>query len=383
MPVQTREIERQRVTQLARAAGLDVTGVTTADTFGDNLAGILVDRIRNGHLAGLDWFTEERAIFSSSPRNLHPTARSVISVGVPYWNPGIQHPNDGILRGRISRYAWGRDYHKTLKKRLRRLHEALEKEIGRSIEARLLVDTARIVDRAVAARSGLGWYGKNTMILVPRRGSWVMIGELVVDVDIQPDLPLKPKCGRCTRCLDICPTGALVDEYVLNTPRCISFLTIEHRGTIPHEIRSRMGDWVFGCDMCQDICPYTKAALPEDEPEFRPRTIDHAFPPLEWLLTMTEAEFRAEFSGTAVMRAKWQGMARNAAVALGNVGTINDLELLERTVAEHPEPLVRGHAAWAMGRIDRQQAIPALNNLRVRESCPEVVSEIDWILIGS
>jgi epoxyqueuosine reductase len=382
MLIQAREIERNRVSHLAREAGLDVTGVTTAEPFGSELEDVLIDRIRNGHLDGLPWFTEERARFSTSPTNLHDSARSIISVGVPYWNPHIEYPNDGILRGRISRYAWGRDYHKTLKKRMQRLHRLLEDEIGRPIEARHLVDTARIVDRAAAARSGLGWYGKNTMILVPRRGSWVMLGELVVDVDIQPDIPLKPKCGQCTRCLDICPTGALVDEYVLDTPKCISFLTIELRGSIPQDMRGQMGDWVFGCDMCQDICPYTNAALPEDDPEFRPKSIDHAYPPLEWLLTMTEEEFRREFSGTAVMRAKWPGLARNAAVALGNTGSAEHLDVLERTVSRHPEPLVRGHAVWAMGRIDRAASTKALKNLRARETDPEVIAEIDSVLIG-
>jgi epoxyqueuosine reductase len=382
MTTKSPTLDRRLVGALAREAGLAVSGVGPADSFGDELGDVLVDRIRNGHLDGLDWFTEERARFSVSPENLHPTARSIVSVGIPYWNPGIAHPDDGVLRGRISRYAWGRDYHKTLKQRMRRLHELLEGAAGRKIEARLLVDTARVVDRAIAARSGLGWYGKNTMILVPRRGSWVMLGELIVDVDIPHDPPMRPRCGRCTRCLDICPTGALVDEYVLNSPTCISFLTIELRGPIPRELRPLMGDWVFGCDMCQEICPYTNAAYSEDDETFRPKTIDHAFPPLRWLLTMTEEDFRAEFSGTAVMRAKWAGMTRNAAVAMGNAGGEAELEVLEEVVASHPIALTRGHAAWAMGAIDRSSAAEALTKLRDRESDPIALEEIDVVLEG-
>jgi epoxyqueuosine reductase len=377
MLVRARELDRTRLRELAQDAGLELTGVSTAEPFGPELENVLVERIRDGRLNGLPWFTEERARFSVDPRNLHPTARSIVSVGVPYWNPAIQHPDDGVLRGRISRYAWGRDYHKTLKQRLRQLHGLIERETGRDVEARHLVDTARIVDRAAAARSGLGWYGKNTMILVPRHGSWVMLGELVLDVDIQPDIPLQPKCGRCTRCLDVCPTGALVDEYVLDTPKCISFLTIELRGSIPRDIRSKMRDWVFGCDMCQDICPYTGAAKPQQEPSFLPRSIDHAYPSLHWLLRMDEAEFRREFSGTAVMRAKWQGMARNAAVAIGNIGSDEDLTVLEETVATHPVPEVRGHAAWAMATINLAIAVDPLKRLRDRESAPEVIDEID------
>jgi epoxyqueuosine reductase len=372
-------IDRELLHHLAAESGLSVTGVTDATPF-HGFDDILVERIQAGHMDGLPWFTEERARFSADPRNLHPTARSIIAVGIPYWMPDIQPPNDGIRRGRISRYAWGRDYHKTLKQRMKDLHARLERATGRSIEARHLVDTARIIDRAAAARSGLGWYGKNTMILVPRRGSWVMLGELVVDIDIQPDAPLKPKCGRCTRCLDICPTGALVDEYVLDVPRCISYLTIELRGPIPRELRPRMGNWVFGCDLCQEVCPYTGAALPEDEPSFRPKRIEHAYPPLAWLLEISEAEFRAEFSGTAVMRAKWQGMARNAAVALGNTGTSEDLAVLERALVTHPDPVVRGHAAWAMGRIDLGQAASPLTRALVRESDPGARNEIQVAL---
>jgi epoxyqueuosine reductase len=376
MSVIHRAIDRQRISELAAEAGLSVSGVGPADSFGDDLGNILVNRIQNGHLDGFHWFTEDRARFSVDPRNLHSTARSIISVGVPYWTPDIQHPDDGVLRGRISRYAWGRDYHKTLKQRMQHLHQLIETEVGRPIEARHLVDTARVVDRAIAARSGLGWYGKNTMILVPRQGSWVMLGELVVDIDLEHDIPLKPKCGRCTRCLDICPTGALVDEYVLNAPSCISFLTIELRGPIPRDIRSKIGDWVFGCDMCQEICPYTGAALAADEPTFRPASIDHAFPPLHWLINMDEDEFRAEFSGTAVMRAKWEGMVRNAAIAMGNTGSQTELEPLARIALEHSSATVRSHAAWAMARIDRDAARPTLRQLLRRETDDVVSDEI-------
>jgi epoxyqueuosine reductase len=372
-------IDRGRVKELAAEAELAIAAVGPADPF-TNLGDLLVDRIRNGHLDGFPWFTEERARFSTDPRNLHATAQSIISVGIPYWAPSIRHPDDGVRRGRVSRYAWGRDYHKTMKQRMKRLHQLLEDETGRSIEARHLVDTARVVDRAIAARSGLGWYGKNTMILVPRRGSWLMLGDLVVDIEIDHDIPLKPKCGQCTRCLDICPTGALVDEYVLHTPWCISFLTIELRGSIPTDIRPKIGDWVFGCDMCQEVCPFTNAAREVNEPSFQPESIDHAYPPLHWLLQMDEEEFRAEFSGTALMRAKWEGMARNAAIALGNTGSVDDLEILERVAATHSVTTTRSHAMWAMDRIDPQLARPALESLRSSESAPEVLQELESLL---
>lgn len=372
-------LARDRLQELARQAGLTVSAVTTADAFPE-AAAVLLERIREGHMAGLDWFTEDRARFSADPRNLHPAARSIISVGVPYWQPDIQPPQDGVPRGRISRYAWGRDYHKTLRARMERLHALLEDELGRRIEARFLVDTARIVDRAAAARAGLGWYGKNTMLLVPGYGSWVMLGELVVDVEIEPDAPLRPRCGRCTACIDVCPTGALVAPYTLNTPRCISFLTIELRGPIPRELRPLMGNWVFGCDLCQEICPYTAAARPVADPDFQPELIEHCFPALDWLLRMTEEEFREVYRGRAVLRAKRSGLARNAAVALGNIGRPADLAILEEALTRHDLPLVRGHAAWAMARIDAGTSRPALLAALERERDPYVREEIQQAL---
>ncbi len=368
-------LTRERVRELAAAVGLSVAHVTTADPF-DGLAEKLEAHILAGRIAGLDWFTVERARFSADPRNLHAGGRSIIAVGLPYWQPDIQPPDDDEPRGRISRYAWGRDYHKTLKERMRDLQQRLEGEVGHAIDARLLVDTARIVDRAVAARSGLGWYGKNAMILVPGHGSWVMLGELVVDVEIEVDRPLKPRCGQCTGCLDACPTGALVAPYTVDTPRCISFLTIELRGPIPRELRPQMGNWVFGCDVCQDVCPYTGAARPADDEAFRPARIENAFPSLHWLLRMTEPEFREIYRGTAVLRTKRTGLARNAAIALGNTGSRRDLAVLEEALISHDEPLVRGHVAWAMARIDHSAVSATLLSRLVYEEDASVRAEI-------
>jgi epoxyqueuosine reductase len=366
--------DRQRLNEIAHSCGIASIGVTTADPF-DGLGDLLAERIVAGHLRGLDWFTVERARFSAEPRNLHPTARSIISVGVPYRMAPVACPDDEP-RGTISRYAWGDDYHKTLKQRMRELHARLENELGRAIEARFLVDTARIVDRAVASRSGLGWYGKNTLILVLGHGSWVLLGDLVVDVDIEPDEPLRPKCGRCTACIDRCPTGALQPGYIVETPRCISYLTIECRGPIPRDLRPLMERWVFGCDDCQEICPYTGAAQTDQDDAFTARALDNVYPRLRWLLTMTEAEFRETYRGTPVLRTKRSGMARNAAIALGNSGTDADLERLEQVVATHDTPLVRGHAAWAMSHLNPVASEPFLRQQLVSEPDTYVCDEI-------
>jgi epoxyqueuosine reductase len=370
------------VKRLAAEHGLTIASVTSAEPF-DGLAETLERHIAAGHIDGLDWFTAERARFSASPRNLHPSARSILAVGVAYWSIDPGKPNDGVVRGRISRYAWGVDYHDLLKERMRSFLQALGREVGQPIESRSLVDTARIVDRAVAARAGLGWYGKHSCLIVPGHGSWVMLGEVLLDLDLEPDKPLDRDCGRCSICLDRCPTGAIVAPYTVSTPRCLSFQTIEQRGPIPHEIRPLMGDWVFGCDVCQEVCPYTKAALPEPDPAFLPKTVENAYPSLHRLLTMTDAEFRDSYRGTPVTRAKRRGLARNAAVALGNIGSEADIATLGQALTGHDEPLVRGHAAWALARIGGWQATDTLDRQRGIEPDEGVRAEIASALDGS
>ncbi|HKG27449.1 MAG TPA: tRNA epoxyqueuosine(34) reductase QueG, partial [Thermomicrobiales bacterium] len=336
--------------------------------------------IRAGRIDGLDWFTAERARFSADPRNLQSTAVSLLSVGVAYWSVDPGKPEDGVPRGRISRYARGTDYHRLLKERLRALHARIEEEVGRPVEARFLVDTARIVDRAVAARAGLGWYGKHACIIVPGHGSWVLLGEMLVDVELEPDRPLNHNCGRCTICLDRCPTGAIVAPYTVETPKCLSFQTIEQRGAIPRSLRPLLGDWVFGCDVCQSVCPYTRAASPEPDPALLPRSLDNAYPSLRWLLSMTEQEFRETYRGTPVLRAKRRGLARNAAVALGNIGGDADVPYLIAALETHDEPLVRSHAAWAIGRLGGQAALATLDRRRRLDPDPAVREEIEAVL---
>lgn len=335
---------------LAARNGLQISAITSTEPFA-GLAEFMEQHILAGHVEGMDWFTIDRARFSSDVRNLHPTARSVISFGLAYWSGPAAKPDDGILRGKISRYAWGRDYHRILKRRMKALQADLETHLGESLDTRILVDTARIVERAVAARAGLGWFGKHSNIIVPGHGSWVMLGEMLTELDLVPDTPLGKNCGSCRICIDNCPTGAIEDAYTIHAPSCISFLTIEERGPIPHELRPLMQDWVYGCDVCQDVCPYTAAAKPVDEPEMMPAGINNQFPGLHWLLTMNDDEFGATYFGTPVPRTKRRGLARNAAIALGNIGTEADIPILAETLASDDESIVREHAAWALGRL--------------------------------
>jgi epoxyqueuosine reductase len=370
-----RQLLTRRVKALAREHGLTVSAVTTGAAFPELLP-VLLDRIAAGRLGGLDWFTPRRAAESCDPTTLMAAPLSILSVGIAYWGNDEGKPDDGIPRGRISRYARGADYHTLLATRMRSLHAAIQEHLGFAVEARVLTDHARIVDRAVAARAGLGWYGKNACIIVPGHGSWVMLGEMLLDLDLEPDDPLTKDCGRCHICLDRCPTGAIVAPYTIHTPACISFQTIEERGAIPRELRPRMGDWVFGCDVCQDVCPYTRAATDDPDPDFLPRSLEHAYPSLPGLLAMSNPTFRARYQGTAIARAKRAGLARNAAVALGNIGNEDDARHLIPAALGHDLALVRGHAAWALGRIGGLQARRALDRAWTREQALEVRTEI-------
>jgi epoxyqueuosine reductase len=364
-----------RVKTLALEQGLSVSAVTSAAAFPE-LFPILRDRIDAGHLAGLDWFTTGRAAASCDPKTLMTDALSILSVGIAYWGHDDGKPDDGVPRGRISRYARGTDYHQILPERMRALHAAIEKMVGHPVDSRFLTDHARIVDRAVAARAGLGWYGKNACIIVPGHGSWVMLGELLLDLDLEPDQPIDKDCGRCGICLDGCPTGAIVAPYTIHTPSCISFQTIEQRGAIPRDLRQRLGDWVFGCDVCQEVCPYTRAAAEDSDRAFLPRGVEHAYPSLPGLLAMSNWTFRDRYRNTAMLRAKRSGLARNAAVALGNVGTEDDVRHLIPAMLGHDVALVRGHAAWALGKIGGGQAKRALRLAWRREREPESRNEI-------
>ncbi|MGI9253297.1 MAG: tRNA epoxyqueuosine(34) reductase QueG [Thermomicrobiales bacterium] len=376
---------RQRLTQMVKRTaaehGLSLARVTTADPFSD-LVPILLDRIQSGHLAGLDWFTPQRAIESIDPATIHPAPVSILSVGLPYHTPDPGKPDDGVHRGRIARYARGEDYHRVLRQRMDQFVETLAADLGRDIVSRRVTDTARVVDRAVAARSGLGWYGKNACIIVPEHGSWVILGEVLLDLDLEPDAPLHRNCGQCAICIDRCPTGAIVAPYVIDAPTCLSFQTIEQRGPIPHELRRHLGDWVFGCDVCQTVCPYDRAATGPHDPVFAPRAIENAYPSLEWLLAISESEFRDTYRGTPVIRAKRHGMARNAAVALGNTGDDRSVPPLIAALETHDHPLVRTHAAWSLGVIGGSAAISALDHTRTHDPDPDVRAEAVAALVG-
>jgi epoxyqueuosine reductase len=310
----------------------------------------------------------------ADPRLALEGAETVISVTVPYYRGDWSAAADDEPRGRIARYAWGRDYHKRIRRRLKLLARAVAAACP---DARWLayVDTGPMLDRAWAERSGVGWIGKNTNVIVQGQGSWMFLGEILTDVRIEPDAPARNHCGTCARCIAACPTGAIVGPYQLDARRCISYLTIEHRGAIPLELRPAIGTRIFGCDDCQEVCPWNRFAVATGDPDFAERP-EQQTPELIPLLSLTEDGFRARYQGTALLRAKRAGFVRNVAVALGNLGDRRSVGALTNSLTRDPEPLVRGHAAWALGRIGGDAARRALAEAGGREASQEVLEEI-------
>jgi epoxyqueuosine reductase len=276
------------------------------------------------------------------PQRLLPGARSVIAVALNYAPPADV---DGWAP--VARYARGRDYHDLMRPRLQALGETVGELYGSDTRWRACVDTSAVLERDLAAAAGLGWTGKNTNLLHPDLGSFFFIGIILTTAVLDGDAPLPDRCGTCTACLDACPTEAFVAPYVLDARRCISYLTIEHRGGIDESLREGIGEWVFGCDVCQTVCPWNRKAPVTNEPALR---ADAPLPPLEALLALDEPTFRSRFRTSAVTRAKRQGFLRNVATALGNRGHPDVLPALTRA-REDPDPVVRDAASWAIERI--------------------------------
>lgn len=308
------------------------------------------------------------------PKKLVPWALSVVSVGMNYFTPHERPKAPAGTRGWISRYAWGDDYHDVMGQRLDTLLEKIRAIGDGPIEGRAFVDSGPVLERGIAGVAGIGWIGKNTQLISPQKGSWFFLGELFLDVELEYDRPIRDRCGRCALCLDACPTGAFVGPYILDARRCISYLTIELKGAIPEDLRPLIGNHIFGCDICQEVCPYNVKAEPTDDASFSPREGLYA-PDLIPMLSMTEDEFRRRFKGSPLLRAKRRGFLRNVAVALGNLKSAEAVPALGRALTDH-DPLVRRHAAWALGEIATSEALSALSRSLSNEKDADVRDEI-------
>jgi epoxyqueuosine reductase len=364
----------------AKSLGFDLCGVVRAEKFPELRR--MPEWLARGYGGEMKYLADPRR---SDPQTAMPGIRSAI-VGLLNYNtaqPLSTDPalpgEDGRPSGWISRYAWGDDYHDVLRERLDALVESLRERFTGPFEARAYVDTGPVQERVLAKYAGLGWLGKNTLLLNQMLGSFFFLGVILTTLDLEPtlganELPPPDMCGSCRRCLDACPTQAFVEPYVMDARKCISYLTIELRGPIPEELREPMGNHVFGCDICQDVCPWNRRAPIVTRPQFQPRVfpppeenrISTTHPPkdeslylpgLEWLLARSEADFRELFRGSPVKRTKWRGLMRNACIAIGNSGAgpgmvdqVRISEILERLAASEDQVLAES-ARWALSRI--------------------------------
>jgi len=324
-------VHPEKIKTLARECGFELAGVTAAGTVAE--AGYYRQWVADGFAGEMRYLTDRRAGLRDDPRNLLPSARSILCVGKLYNGP---------------------DYHDVLRRGLLRLVDRLRAQTVEPFEWKICVDTAPLLERALARQAGLGWIAKNTCLINQGMGSWFFLGELLLSLDLQPDQPPPDRCGSCTRCIDACPTQALVPTglpqgpaYALDARLCISYFTIELRGAVPEPLRSAIGRHVFGCDICQDVCPWNRHAPASTEPAFAPT---HFAPSLEKLAALSEDEFRDLFRSSAIQRARYTGFLRNVAIAMGNARREVFRAPLER-LAKLPDAVVAEAAQWGLARF--------------------------------
>lgn len=346
----TRDLE-QNIKDKARQLGFILTGVTLPEppshysTFENWLA--------QGRHGKMDYLASERSrARRADPREILPECKSILVLATPYTPPFPVGEGPGV---KVASYARGADYHDVLPARMKELVQFIEEQAGGPVKNRLYTDTGPILERDLAQRAGIGWIGKNTCLIHPKQGSYFFISEILLDLELEPDPPfVTDHCGACTRCIEACPTQCILPDRTLDATRCISYLTIELRDDIPLELRGKMGDWVFGCDVCQMVCPWNRFAS-EGDPAFDDPSASLETPPhaLTEELTLTPRAFNQRFKRSPVKRAKRRGYLRNVAVALGNTGDLRALPVLQNALNDE-EPMIREHAAWAIEQINRR-----------------------------
>ncbi|BAJ64331.1 tRNA epoxyqueuosine(34) reductase QueG [Anaerolinea thermophila] len=308
--------------------------------------------VEAGLHGSMSYLDNERArALRGNPQAILPSARSVVFVSLPIASSIQSPPANRPLTGRVASYAWGEDYHLVFPKLFQAFVEWLSQQLGRVPEAKWYTDTGPVLERDLASRAGLGWIGKNTCLIHPRKGSFFLLGEIFLDVALEPDEPFKTDhCGTCTRCIEACPTECILPNRTLDASRCISYLTIENKGSIPRELREKMGNWVFGCDICQQVCPWNQRfGQTEPYPAFQPRE-NVPEPNLLEEIHLDSTGFNRKFKNSPVQRPRRRGYLRNVAVALGNAQDEYAVPALIECTENEPEPLVRQHAIWALGR---------------------------------
>jgi epoxyqueuosine reductase len=353
---------KERIKAKSKQLGFILAGVTTPEppphysTFENWLA--------QGHHGTMNYLAEERSrLRRADPRQILPECKSILVLATPYHPPLLakhsrREQGEGLgVRGRIASYAWGDDYHNVLPARMKALVQFVEEQVGCPVKNRWYTDTGPILERDLAQRAGIGWIGKNTCLIHPKQGSYFLLSEILLDLALEPDTPfVTDHCGTCTRCIEACPTDCILPDRTIDARRCISYLTIELKDDIPTELREKIGDWVFGCDVCQMVCPWNRFAA-EGDSAFGDHPSSalgaNPLPSLTEELNISTQEFNQRFKRSPVKRAKRRGYLRNVAVVLGNTGNMQALPVLNRAL-EDPEPLVREHAKWAIDQISKR-----------------------------
>jgi epoxyqueuosine reductase len=342
----------QLVKSEACCLGFALAGVTTPDPPPHLSA--YENWLMLGRHGSMDYLADEHArTYRRDPRMILPGCRSILMLGIRHPDPKTAKPDEESgLSGQVAAYAWGRDYHLVLPERLKALTVFIEQLAGKPLPNRWYTDTGPVLERDLAQRAGLGWIGKNTCLINPKAGSYFLLAEILLGIELEPDLPFSTdRCGTCTRCIQACPTGCLLPNRTLDARRCISYLTIENKGEIPSDMRPQIGNWTFGCDVCQMVCPWNRFASNEYDRGLAPYP-GVMSPDLRANLMLTPQGFNRQFKDSPVRRARRRGYLRNVAVALGNSGNPAGIPALEKALQDD-EPLVRQHAGWALKQIDK------------------------------
>lgn len=363
----------------ARRLGFELVGLTTPDPPPHQT--VYENWLQAGRHGEMDYLASPRArLRRANPRHILPECRSILALGIPYYRP-IDEANHEVS-GRLAAYAWGDDYHDLLPERLRALTGFIEAQAGGPVPNRWYTDSGPLLERDLAQRAGLGWIGKNTCLINPHKGSYFLLAEILLGIDLPADPPFTAdRCGSCTRCLQACPTGCILPDRTLDARRCLSYLTIELKGTIPAELRPALGSWVFGCDICQQVCPWNQSsASPCGDPAFAPRP-GLANPRLVAELALNAQDFNRKFKASPVQRARRRGYLRNVAVALGNAYAGSEdpeaVNALAQALQHDAEPLVRLHATWSLAQVGGQAARQTLAEAIQTEVDPSVRCEIE------
>lgn len=349
---------KQLITDIAFDLNFDAVGITLADDLKSSNEHFLKWR-EKGYAGDMGYLLRDNPI-NARPKEILNEARSVITLLANYYTEPPCDP--GSDYGRVAAYAVGKDYHKVLKKKIRSFQQKLENEIGKHFISKGFSDSVPLLEKSVARDSGLGFFGKHTLIINKTFGSYFFICEIISNLEIEPTSEIFGTCGQCTRCKDVCPTGALDQDYELDARLCISYLTIENKGIIPVELREKIGSWIFGCDLCQVICPYNKKIKPTNWDEFEPTSgVGHWLNLKDILSLKTEEEFHKKFCHTTLTRPKRAGLLRNAAIVAGNRLSVSALPELVWLAENEPDPIIREHVLWALSRYPDHKAKQMFN----------------------